>query len=321
VDKDSKLLWDYPNNVHHDVDVDEDSTIYTLTQKMATWMETRVNPPTAGPKEPHRTNRSQMLTDFLVVLSSEGHELQKISLVEAFRNSPYLLALASASAKVMGQRESDLAANSISGPPSAAPNEQYETIPFKGEMLHANSVRVLPRALAAKFPLFKPGQVLISLGSLDLLVVLDPKSRSIVWACGGVWQAQRDAEFLGNGHLLLYDNRGALNKGLRILEYDPLTQAIPWYYLDANKNSTPTPFHASVRGAKQRLPNGNTLIVDPDQARLFEVTQDKEVVWEFFCPSPPVSPGQHPRRRAVTSAWRYRPEELMFLKKEVRARP
>ena len=39
----------------------------------------------------------------------------------------------------------------------------------------------------------------------------------------------------------------------------------------------------------QRLPNGNTIIAsyaqrDPSKARLFEVTPDKKVVWEFFHP-------------------------------------
>jgi hypothetical protein len=34
LDKDSKLLWAYANNVHHDLDVAEDGTIYMLTQKI-----------------------------------------------------------------------------------------------------------------------------------------------------------------------------------------------------------------------------------------------------------------------------------------------
>jgi hypothetical protein len=184
-------------------------------------------------------------------------------------------------------------------------------------LLHANSVRVLPRALAAKFPLFKPGQLLISLRNLDLLAVVDRERRSVVWASGGIWRAQHDAEFLENGHLLLYDNLGAFDKHTRIVEFNPLTQAIPWCY--AHENSTP--FSASKRGMKQRLPNGNTLIVDPDNNRLFEVTRDKEVVWEIFCPSSPVTPDQRPQRLRITSAWRYRPEELTFLRGLAHARP
>src|SRR5581483_7265140 len=115
--------------------------------------------------------------------------------------------------------------------------------------------------------------------------------------------------------------------------------AIPWVYSDTDSG----PFHAAFRGMKQRLPNGNTLIVDPDNRRLFEVTRDKELVWENFCPLPPVPPNQtggewrvagdgndpppatrHPPPAtgyAITGAWRYSADELTFLKGVARARP
>jgi hypothetical protein len=305
LNKDSKLLWAYANHVHHDVDVGEDGTIYTLTQKI-------VSQPLAGPR---RTRTVPLLADFLVVLSPEGQELESIPLPEAFRDSPYALTLSSTTYSAGNDRDEaaypDLAA------PSAAKNERSQTARGKGDWFHANSVRVLPRALAAKFPLFKPGQVLISLRNLGILAVVDRQSRSVVWASGGIWRAQHDAEFLENRRLLLYDNLGSIDKRTRILEYDMLTQAIPWCY--ANEHSIP--FRASKRGGTQRLPNGNTLIVDPDRRRLFEVTRDKELVWEIFCPLSHVSPGQRSRDHAITSAWRHRPEELTFLKGVACARP
>jgi hypothetical protein len=60
---------------------------------------------------------------------------------------------------------------------------------------------------------------------------------------------------------------------------------------------------------KQRLPNGNTLIVDPEMGRLFEVTSGKELVWEVYGPRP------------ITGARRYAADELTFLKGEARVRP
>ena len=59
----------------------------------------------------------------------------------------------------------------------------------------------------------------------------------------------------------------------------------------------------------RRLSNGNTLITDPDQWLLLEVTPGKEVVWEACCGG------------IVTSARRYRPQELHFLEGDPRARP
>jgi hypothetical protein len=143
--------------------------------------------------------------------------------------------------------------------------------------------------------------------NLDALVVLDLARRRVVWAAQGMWKMQHDADFLDNGHFLLYDNGGSPRE-TRILEYDPLTQAIPWVYGAEQKS----PFRVQFRGASQHLANGNTLIVDPDNRRLFEVTREKELVWEsVLSPSDPQSalPAQH----AINGARRYRADELTFL--------
>jgi hypothetical protein len=274
VDKDSRLLWSYAGNVHHDVDVGEDGTIYTLGQKLA------VEPPRgldalAGP----------LITESVIVLSPEGRLRAEVPLLEAFRDSPFSPFL--------------LAALDV------FPDRSVRSAPaVKGDVLHVNSVRVLGRQLAAKFPLFRPGQVLISLRALNTLAVLDIPTRRIVWAARGVWQAQHDAEFLENGHLLLYDNSGSAH-GTRIIEYDPVSGALPWVY--SNENAAP--FKATSRGMQQRLPNGNTLIVNPDYWSILEVTPGKQLVWECTCDG------------VLTGARRYRAGELMFLKGGVRARP
>jgi hypothetical protein len=272
--KDSKLLWAYPGNAHHDLDVAEDGTIYTLVQKIVS------KPPLGLDYLP-----SPLIADSLVVLSPQGQELDSIPILEAFRDSSYALLMKAA----------------LDMPPI---RDEHALVDSNGDLVHANSVKVLSRARALKFPLFQPGQVLISLRSLHIIAVLDIPTRSVVWAARGVWQTQHDAEFLDNGHLLLYDNTGS-NNGSRILEYDPQTQAIAWAY----SNENVSPFRAVSRGMKQRLPNGNTLLVDPDDWLLREVTANKELVWETRCSG------------VITGARRYAPNELTFLKGDQRARP
>jgi hypothetical protein len=284
LDKDSKLLWAYAGHTHHDVDVGDDGTIYTLAQELIG-------------KQPlqRKLLPTPFIEDSLVVLSPEGKELETIPISDAFRDSPYVLMLNMVTK-----------ASGIPGPPNKL-----------GDFLHANSVRVLSPSLALKFPLFKPGQVLLSLRDLDALVVLDRPTRRVSWAALGIWRIQHDAEFLDNGHLLLYDNFGALQGGTRVLEIDPTTQAVAWAYT----NEKATPFSAFMRGMSQRLPNGNTLIVDPDHGRLFEVTAGKEVVWESMVPLPSGPHGKRVARHAVTSARRYGPQELTFLREVARPRP
>jgi len=53
-----------------------------------------------------------------------------------------------------------------------------------------------------------------------------------------------------------------------------------WEYEDR----THTKFHSCICSGAQRLPNGNTFICEATKGRLFEVTPDKEIVWEFFNP-------------------------------------
>jgi hypothetical protein len=294
VDKDSQLLWAYPGRVHHDLDVGEDGTIYTLTQKI-------IDEPPAGLE----FLSTPCLTDSLVVLAPDGRELETIPLLEAFVPSPY--------APILDCVPHHLTLRYPGGDPAPSRSRRRQT--FRQDLLHTNSVKKLSQALAPRFPSFQSGQVLLSLRNLDALVVLDLATRRMVWATQGIWRMQHDAEFLDNGHLLLYDNGGS-PRGTRILEYDPLTQAIPWLYADEKKRR----FRAHFRGANQRLPNGNTLIVDPDDRRLLEVTPDKELVWEsvlsFFDSQSASSPAH-----AINCARRYSADELTFLKGVARARP
>jgi hypothetical protein len=274
LNKDSKLIWAYSDRVHHDVDVGEDGTIYTLGQKLAS------KPPPGLDSLP-----GPLIADSIVALTRDGRERETIPILEAFRDSPYAGLLLTAL---------ELDSN----------REAPSLLETKGDLVHVNSVKVLMQAVAPRFPQFKAGQLLISLRTSNLIAVVDPHARSVVWAARGVWQSQHDAEFLDNGHLLLFDNYGS-SSGSRVIEYDPLTQAIPWFYASEDA----IPFRASSRGMKQRLPNGNTLIVDPDNWMLLEVTQGKEIVWQNCCGG------------IVTGARRYHPDDLSFLKGVSRARP
>jgi hypothetical protein len=291
LDKDSKLLWKYEGRVHHDLDVAEDGTIYTLSEEL------KRQAPAGLDYLP-----TPYVAESLVVLSADGHELAKVPVEEAFRDSAYSTLM---SASIAEQESADT--------PGRSSLDAATKPGAKGDLFHANSVKVLSAALARKFPLFQAGQVLISLRSLHAVAVLDVDKRSVVWAARGMWRIQHDAEFLDNGRLLLFDNYGS-TKGGRVIEYDPVTQAVCWLYSDRDSG----PIVAFFRGMKQRLPNGNTLIVDPDTGRLLEVTANKETVWECYCVPPPP---EGKRRPSITGAHRYAADELSFLKGAARARP
>jgi hypothetical protein len=277
LDKNSKLLWAYSCNVHHDFTVADDGRIYALAYRIDP------SPPPGLPGAP-----KTFLAEDLVVLSPDGQLLAMIPLYEAFHHSNFA-ALFDAQLRRSGIH---MLNGAQSDPKMKRPTPDDA---FVGDYLHGNSVKVLPQALAAKFPQFKPGWVLLSFRTSSIIALVDPEKRHVVWAAIGPWQRQHDAQFLANGHLLMFDNSGAGN-GPRILEYDPVSGGIAWAYTPEDFDR---PIKAPFGGACQRLPNGNTLFCDWHRS-VFEVTMHKQTVWESQVPG-------HIR------ALRYFPNELPFL--------
>jgi hypothetical protein len=65
-----------------------------------------------------------------------------------------------------------------------------------------------------------------------------------------------------------------------ITEFDPDTNETIWEYRD----DPSTYFYSHHISGAERLPSGNTLICEGSFGRLFEVTPEKEIVWEFINP-------------------------------------
>jgi hypothetical protein len=265
LDKDSNVIWRFSTNVHHSVDVGPDGTIYALNQRLVHEM------PPGMEFFPARG-----LLDDLILLSPDGKVKKTISLLEAFRDSPFAPML------------------SLS---LTARQNQWD-------VLHTNAVEVLTPEMAKHFPMFQPGQVLISLRELDALAMIDVEKGAVVWAARGPWRGQHDPHFLDNGRILVFDNRGA-NSYSRVMEYDPRSQATPWCYPSPN---APT-FLSAIQGRTQRLENGNTLIVNSNEGVILEVAPDQSIVWSCNC------------HAHVPIARRYAPDQLPFLKGVCNARP
>lgn len=252
VDKDSNLIWRYDGLVHHDVTVGEDGTIYTIAQRP---LNTSIRGLESVPPP--------WIVDHLVMLSPDGKELKEpISILEALRNSPYSALLSPLETPFIPQSKPLLI------------DKDFDELRLRQDVLHANSVTVLTRGMRPKFPNFKPGQVLVSLRNIHSLALIDPETRSAVWGACGPWHLQHDAQFLENGNLLIFDNESPPQSS-RVIEYNPQSGAFPWSYPGIDN----VPFRCGDRGMAQRLPNGNTLIVNSDGLQILEVTQSKEVAW------------------------------------------
>lgn len=144
---------------------------------------------------------------------------------------------------------------------------------------HLNAVEILPDTpLASKNKRFQKGNYLLCLAHTNLILILDKDSKEVVWSWGpGILDRPHDPRMLKNGNILIFDN-GARRSYSRVLEINPVDGHIAWKY----ETNPPQEFYSEYWGSSQRLANGNTLICESNRGRVFEITSEGEIVWEFL---------------------------------------
>ena len=147
----------------------------------------------------------------------------------------------------------------------------------RGQWTHQNSLN-----------LTASGDLLVSFRQIDTVGIVDRASGRFTWKWGpGEISHQHNPTWLDSGRVLLFDNgphRGGPTFS-RVLEVDPASNEIAWEYV----GSPPISFYSYHISGAERLPNGNTLICEGAPGRFFEVTPDKEIVWEYV--NPHLAPG------------------------------
>ena len=128
-------------------------------------------------------------------------------------------------------------------------------------------------------------RVMFSFRNISTVGIIDRATDAIVWQLGDdILAQQHDPSLLDNGNILIYDNgshrRNDPLPASRVIEVNPATNEIVWQYRD---NPPFNFFSAYISGAR-RLPNGNTLITEGHFGRIFQVTPDGSVVWEYINP-------------------------------------
>jgi hypothetical protein len=154
---------------------------------------------------------------------------------------------------------------------------------------HFNSVEYMP----------ENDQVLLNSRNFSEFYIIDHKTGDMMYRWGNPsthghgrapsWLDNGDQKVfgphnatpLGNGRILVFDNGSERAQGNRsaVMEVNIRNGQIAWEY-SASANS----FYTARQGGAQRLPNGNTFITSANSGHLFEVTNDKRVVWDFVNP-------------------------------------
>lgn len=163
------------------------------------------------------------------------------------------------------------------------------------DITHTNTIAVLD----ADLDVAPAGSILICSRYLNLIAIVDARLQRVLWSWGqGQLQGPHHPTLLPNKRLLIFDN--GLQRGRsRLVELDPTKKTIVWEY-----NPGKSAFFSATRGSAQRLPGGNTLVAESDRGRLFEITRQREVVWEYWTPTTRGDDGKV-MRQTVFRAWRW----------------
>jgi hypothetical protein len=153
------------------------------------------------------------------------------------------------------------------------------------DVIHLNDVEPLPRDIADSYPLFNPGDLVISCREIHLVAVLDSETGRIKWGDDAHFNSQHDPDFIGDGWIRVFDNNrettatGEILGGSRIVDIQPHTGEIRVVYPTADSSR----FYTDECGKTQTLSNGNILITEAKAGRVFEVDPTTgKTVWEWI---------------------------------------
>jgi len=267
VDAHSRLQWTGPReHWHHDFAVAPGGDIYGLVK--------------VRERRPAVSARMPLALDYIAVVSPAGALRERISLYDAVRDSSYRFLLPSVVDVTLGCE--------------FATGDECEL-----DLLHANHIEVFDGTVAGS-PLYARGNILVSLRTINTIVILDGSTHKVLWAWGpGNLTQQHDPTLLANGDILIFNN--GLERS-EAVEMDPRTDGIVWRYAADG-------FFSRAHGSVQRLPGGDTLITESDSGRVFEVTPEGRTVWEFRNPSV----DDTAKREIIWRMVRFRPADLPFL--------
>ncbi len=165
---------------------------------------------------------------------------------------------------------------------------------FRTDLLHADALTATKAAVPG---VCASESVLVSPFRAGLAGIVNLEENRMVWRWrgNGGWGFHSPV-WTRRGTIMMFENRWRGGRAgevfSRILEVDPRTRETVWEYM----GTPPEAFSSDWEGSCQPLPGGNVLIADSLRGRVFEVTREAAVVWEYRWPIDYEVPGLSPAR-------------------------
>jgi hypothetical protein len=266
LDWNSNLIWEKRMAAHHDVAMAEDGMFFVIEFSTARHRDLFV-----------RFAR-------VVHLAAGGEELGRWSTYDHLDDLKHALDQAS----FLDTTLDTLEARGIKPDSARAAGVRIDVFPLGKQerkniydYFHLNTITILPETpLAGRDARFAAGNLLLCLRNVNQLAIINWDSGEVLWSWGeGVLEWPHHPTVLEDGNFLVFDN-GVDREYSKVLELDPISKTVVWEYVA----HPPETFYSPSKGSAQRLPNGNTLICDGDRGRVFEVTREGDIVWDWYNP-------------------------------------
>jgi hypothetical protein len=252
IDARGNVLWTLDRAVHHGLHRDDDGNFWIVSARLIE-SQAEINRRFFGLRRP-------LVEDCILQVSPDGKLLKEFSLLELFYGSEY---------------------RGLILTPSHDNAREFD-------VLHTNDVEPLSRAMAAQYPLFSAGDLMVSMREPSVVMVFSPETKTIKWLITGPILHQHDPDFLGDGWISVFDNNsdgtaaGIALGGSRLVAFRPHTGERRQIYPTEKPASThERRFYTPTGGKSQSLPSGHYLITEATAARVFEIDAEGRTVWEW----------------------------------------
>ncbi len=256
LDRCGQVVWSLAKSTHHSVEAAEGGGFWVPGRQHLT-EGTSPFPPFSMP----------ILADTIMKISEDGEVLAEFLVPELFYD------------------------NGLEALLTATGESFWPLLEGDHEILHLNKIEELTSDIADDFPMFEAGDLMLSLRTRNLILVMAPDTRKIKWWKIGPWFRQHDPEFRAGGIIRIFNNNiyrdvwepeaevtlPSVERVSNIIEVDPVSNEYNVIYGGKEGQEMLT----VIRGKHEVTANGGLLITEFEGGRVFETDSAGRTIWEY----------------------------------------
>ncbi|MBI1183686.1 hypothetical protein GC194_05420 [bacterium] len=128
---------------------------------------------------------------------------------------------------------------------------------------------------------FEKGDIMVSIRDFNTIMIFNAQTGLVKKLVSFHFSRQHDPDFIDANTISVFDNRYFDTKGgnmsSRIVEINVVKNELDVFFI----GSSEFPFYSRTMGKHTWLPNGHLLATDAESGKVFEIDENKKVVWVY----------------------------------------